>query len=57
MGLAKIEAGSWLAAGGMQSLRGAYLTRDVGRSMADWIAVDAGVSELDLASLKREAPC
>ena len=30
--------------------------RVVGRSMADWLAVNAGVSELDLASLKREAP-
>ena len=40
----------------MQSLSAAYLTRVVGRSMADWLAVNAGVSELDLASLKREAP-
>ena len=28
----------------------------VGRSMADWLAVSAGVSEPDLESLKREAP-
>jgi hypothetical protein len=56
LGLAKLEAGSWLAAGVMQSLSAAYLTRVVGRSMADWLAVNAGVSELDLASLKREAP-
>ena len=56
LGLAKLEAGSWLAAGVMQSLSAAYLTRVVGRSMADWLAVNAGVSEPDLASLKREAP-
>ena len=56
LGLAKLEAGSWLAAGVMQSLSAAYLTRVVGRSMADWLAVNAGVSEPDLESLKREAP-
>ena len=56
LGLAKLEAGSWLAAGVMQSLSAAYLTRVVGRSMADWLAVNAGGSETDLASLKREAP-
>jgi uncharacterized protein (DUF697 family) len=56
LGLAKLEAGSWLAAGVMQSLSAAYLTRVVGRSMADWLAMNAGVSEPDLASLKREAP-
>ena len=56
LGLAKLEAGTWLAAGVMQSLSAAYLTRVVGRSMADWLAMNAGVSEPDLASLKREAP-
>ncbi|BEV35649.1 YcjF family protein [Synechococcus sp. M16CYN] len=56
LSLAKLDAGSWLAAGVMQSLSAAYLTRVVGRSMADWLAINAGVSEPDLKLLKLEAP-
>ena len=56
LGLAKFEAGSWLVAGTMQSLSAAYLTRVVGRSMADWLALSAGVSEPDLLELKQQAP-
>ena len=56
LGLAKFEAGSWLIAGTMQSLSAAYLTRVVGRSMADWLALCAGVSEPDLLELKQQAP-
>ncbi len=56
LGLAKLDGGSWLAAGAMQALSAAYLTRVVGRSMADWLALNAGVTEPDLASLKRDAP-
>ena len=56
LGLAKFEAGSWLIAGTMQSLSAAYLTRVVGRSMADWLALSAGVSEPDLLELKQQAP-
>ena len=56
LGLAKLDGGSWLVAGTMQAISAAYLTRVVGRSMADWLALNAGVDALDLERLKREAP-
>ncbi len=56
LGLAKLNGGSWLIAGSMQALSAAYLTRVVGRSMADWLAINAGVDELDLVALKQQAP-
>ncbi|MGB1622094.1 MAG: DUF697 domain-containing protein [Synechococcus sp.] len=56
LGLAKLDAGSWLAAGVMQALSAAYLTRVVGRAMADWLALNAGVAEPDLEVLKQQAP-
>lgn len=56
LGLAKLDGGSWLAAGALQALSAAALTRVVGRSMADWLALHAGVDAPDLAALKREAP-
>ena len=40
----------------MQALSAAYLTRVVARSMADMLALSAGVSEPDLAEIKRQAP-
>ena len=48
LGAAKLHGGTWLAAGSMQALSAAYLTRVVGRSMADWMAINYGVSEPDL---------
>ena len=56
LGLAKLDGGTWLAAGAIQSLSAAYLTRVVGRSMADWLALSAGVAEPDLAALQQQAP-
>lgn len=56
LGLAKLDGGSWLIAGAMQALSAAYLTRVVGRSMADWLAINAGVDELDLVAFKQQAP-
>lgn len=56
LGVAKLEGTSWMAAGTMQALSAAYLTRVVGRSMADWLALNSGVDELDLEELKRQAP-
>ena len=56
LGLAKLDGGSWLIAGAMQALSAAYLTRVVGRSMADWLAINAGVDQLDLVALKQQAP-
>ena len=56
LGLAKLDSGSWLVAGAMQALSAAYLTRVVGRSMADWLALTSGVAEPDLLALKQQAP-
>ena len=56
LGLAKLDGSSWIAAGAMQALSAAYLTRVVGVSMADWMALNAGVAEPDLEELKRQAP-
>lgn len=56
IGLAKLDGASWLAAGAVQALSAAYLTRVVGASMADWMALNAGVAEPDLEELKRQAP-
>ncbi len=55
LGFAKLHGGSWLAAGSMQALSAAYLTRVVGSSMADWMAINNGVSELDLELLDQQA--
>ena len=56
MGVAKLHGGSWVAAGALQALSAAYLTRVVGRSMADWMAINNGVEECDLEALKLQAP-
>ncbi len=56
LGVAKLHGGTWLAAGSMQALSAAYLTRVVGRSMADWMAMNNGVTEPDLDLLKHQAP-
>ncbi len=56
LGMAKLHGGTWLAAGTMQALSAAYLTRVVGTSMADWMALNNGVSKPDLELLKLQAP-
>ena len=56
LGLAKLDGGAWIAAGVLQGLSAAYLTRVVGSSMADWMALNAGVAEPDLELLKQQAP-
>ena len=56
LGLAKLDGGTWFAAGLIQGLSAAYLTRVVGASMADWMALNAGVAKPDLYELKRQAP-
>jgi hypothetical protein len=40
----------------VQALSAAYLTRVVGRAMADTLARSVGVDEPDLERLRREAP-
>ena len=56
LSVAKLHGGSWVAAGALQSLTAAYLTRVVGRSMSDWMALNNGVEECDLEALKIQAP-
>ncbi len=56
VGVAKLHGGTWLAAGALQALSAAYLTRVVASSMADWMAMNNGVSEPDLEAIKRDAP-
>ena len=56
LGVAKLHGSSWFAAGALQALSAAYLTRVVGRSMADWMALNNGVAECDLEALKAQAP-
>jgi len=55
-GLVKWHGATWLVGGAMQALSAAYLTRVVAHAMADMLALSAGVSEPDLAAIKREAP-
>ncbi len=56
LSFSKLHGVTWLAAGTIQSLNAAYMTRVVGRSMADWMALNNGVSEPDLNLLKKQAP-
>lgn len=55
-GLLKLHGATWLVGSATQALSAAYLTRVVGRAMADVLALSSGVSEPDLERLKREAP-
>lgn len=52
----KLHGATWLVGGSLQALSAAYLTRVVGRAMADTLALTAGVAEPDLARIRREAP-
>lgn len=52
----KLHGATWLVGGALQALSAAYLTRVVGRAMADTLALAAGVTEPDLATIRREAP-
>ncbi|MFZ9769398.1 MAG: YcjF family protein [Vulcanococcus sp.] len=55
--LIKLHGATWLVGGAMQALSAAYLTRVVGRAMADYMALAAGVPEQELeALLQRQAP-
>ena len=55
-GLLKLHGATWLVGGAVQALSAAYLTRVVGRAMADVLALSSGVDAFDLERLKREAP-
>jgi hypothetical protein len=52
----RLHHAGWLIGGGLQALSAAYLTRVVGRAMADVLALSAGVPEADLAAIRRQAP-
>ena len=53
----KLHGATWLVGGALQALSAAYLTRVVGRAMADYLALAAGVPEAELqALLQRQAP-
>ena len=55
--LVKLHGATWLVGSAMQALSAAYLTRVVGRAMADYMALAAGVPEQELeALLQRQAP-
>ena len=56
LSLAKLDGSSWVAAGTIQALSAAYLTRVVGRSIADWMALNNGVTQIDLNLIKQQAP-
>lgn len=55
-GLARWHGATWLVGSAVQALSAAYLTRVVGRAMADLLARSVGVGEPDLERIKREAP-
>lgn len=56
-GVVRLHAATWLVGGALQALSAAYLTRVVGRAMADYLALAAGVPEAELeALLQRQAP-
>ena len=55
--LVRLHAATWLVGGALQALSAAYLTRVVGRAMADYLALAAGVPEAELEGLlQRQAP-
>jgi uncharacterized protein (DUF697 family) len=55
--LVKLHGATWLVGGALQALSAAYLTRVVGRAMADYLALAAGVPEAELqALLQQQAP-
>tara|TARA_Y100001968_G_scaffold169702_1_gene155376 strand:- start:1099 stop:2454 length:1356 start_codon:yes stop_codon:yes gene_type:complete len=56
LSMAKLDGSTWVAAGTIQALSAAYLTRVVGRSIADWMALNNGVTKPDLELIKQQAP-
>lgn len=52
----RLHGATWLVGGTLQALSAAYLTRVVGRAMADVLALSSGVAEADLEAIRRQAP-
>jgi uncharacterized protein (DUF697 family) len=55
-GVIRWHGATWLLGSAVQALSAAYLTRVVGRAMADTLARSVGVAEPDLERIRREAP-
>ena len=51
LGITKFHGPNWLVAGSFQAVSAAYLTRVVSRSLADFMAINKGVSESDLENI------
>jgi len=51
LGIYKFHGPNWLVAGSFQAVSAAYLTRVVSRSLADFMAINKGVSESDLENI------
>ena len=51
LGISKFHGPNWLVAGSFQAVSAAYLTRVVSRSLADFMAINKGVSETDLENI------
>lgn len=52
----RLHGATWLVGGALQALSAAYLTRVVGHAMADVLALSSGVTEVDLAAIRHQAP-
>ena len=51
LGISKFHGPNWFVAGSFQAASAAYLTRVVSRSLADFMAINKGVSESDLENI------
>ena len=56
LGVIRLDGAGWFVGGALQACSAAYLTRVVGRAMADVLALSAGVAAPDLEAIKRQAP-
>lgn len=55
-GVLKLHGATWMVGGALQALAAAYFTRVVARSMADYLALAAGVPSSELPALKQKLP-
>tara|TARA_Y100000589_G_scaffold297875_1_gene305934 strand:- start:632 stop:1984 length:1353 start_codon:yes stop_codon:yes gene_type:complete len=55
LGLSKFHGPNWLLVGSFQAISAAYLTRVVSRSLADFMAINKGVTEPDLEFIKNKS--
>jgi len=55
LNISKFHGPNWILAGSIQAISAAYLTRVVSRSLADFMAINKGVSEPDLEFIKNNS--